>query len=104
MDQTRRRGGAGTSGHRRWVGTRLIASFEANAHPEYKDRVVAAGVEDTARHLIFGPEFPDASTRGLRNRIVREWERRDDPPHTRSFRNRNFRSLVRRGFLDKRFP
>jgi NAD(P)H-dependent flavin oxidoreductase YrpB (nitropropane dioxygenase family) len=63
-----------------WVGTRLIASVEANAHPEYKDRVVAAGVEDTARHLIFGPEFPDASTRGLRNRIVREWERRDDPP------------------------
>ena len=25
-------------------GTRLLASFEANAHPEYKDRVVAAGV------------------------------------------------------------
>ena len=63
-----------------WVGTRLLASHEANAHPEYKDRVVAAGVEDTVRHLIFGPEFPDAATRGLRNRIVREWERRDDPP------------------------
>jgi NAD(P)H-dependent flavin oxidoreductase YrpB (nitropropane dioxygenase family) len=63
-----------------WVGTRLLASFEANAHPEYKNRVVAAGVGDTARHLIFGPEFPNASTRGLRNRIVREWERRDDPP------------------------
>src|ERR1700716_140879 len=63
-----------------WVGTRLLASFEAYAHPQYKDQVVAAGVEDTARHLIFGPEFPDASTRGLRNRIVREWERRDDPP------------------------
>jgi NAD(P)H-dependent flavin oxidoreductase YrpB (nitropropane dioxygenase family) len=63
-----------------WVGTRLLASFEAYAHPQYKERVVAAGVEDTARHLIFGPEFPDASTRGLRNRIVREWERRDDPP------------------------
>ena len=44
-----------------WVGTRLLASFEANAHPQYKDRVVAAGVGDTARHLIFGPEFPDAS-------------------------------------------
>src|SRR5215471_3760680 len=63
-----------------WVGTRLLASFEAFAHPQYKDRVVAAGVEDTARHLIFGPEFPDASTRGLRNRIVREWERHDNPP------------------------
>jgi NAD(P)H-dependent flavin oxidoreductase YrpB (nitropropane dioxygenase family) len=59
-----------------WVGTRLIASFEANGHPEYKDRIVAAGLEDTTGHLIFGPEFPDASTRGLRNRIVREWERR----------------------------
>src|SRR5262249_22621015 len=63
-----------------WVGTRLIASVEADAHPEYKQRVVDAGVEDTARHLIFGPEFPDASTRGLRNRIVREWEGQDDPP------------------------
>jgi enoyl-[acyl-carrier protein] reductase II len=62
-----------------WVGTRLLASFEANAHPEYKDRVVAAGVGDTARHLIFGPEFPNASTRGLRNRIVQEWEGRDHP-------------------------
>ena len=63
-----------------WVGTRLLATFEANAHPQYKDRVAAARVEDTARHLIFGPEWPDGSTRGLRNRIVREWERRDDPP------------------------
>ena len=62
-----------------WVGTRLLASFEANAHPQYKERVVAAGVGDTARHLIFGPEFPNASTRGLRNRIVQEWEGRDHP-------------------------
>jgi enoyl-[acyl-carrier protein] reductase II len=62
-----------------WVGTRLLASVEANAHPQYKERVVAAGVGDTARHLIFGPEVPDASTRGLRNRIVREWEERDRP-------------------------
>ena len=32
----------------------------ANATPIHnaKDRVVAAGVGDTARHLIFGPEFP----------------------------------------------
>lgn len=55
-----------------WVGTRLLASFEANAHPQYNDRGIAAGVGDTARHLIVGPEFPDdASTHGLRNRIVR---------------------------------
>jgi hypothetical protein len=70
-----------------WL-SRLRAAY---AHPQYKERVVAAGVEDTARHLIFGPEFPDASTRGLRNRIVRKWERHDDPLPYRWFRIRSFR-------------
>ena len=66
-----------------WVGTRLLASHEANAHPDYKKRVLAAAVDDTRRHNIFGPEFPDATTRGLRNRLVREWEGRDYPaPYT----------------------
>lgn len=40
-----------------WVGTRLLASYEADAHPEYKQRVLAAGLDETARHNIFGPEF-----------------------------------------------
>ncbi len=62
-----------------WVGTRLLASIEADAHPEYKRRVLAASVGDTVRHSIFGPEFPDATVRGLRNRIVGEWEGRDNP-------------------------
>jgi NAD(P)H-dependent flavin oxidoreductase YrpB (nitropropane dioxygenase family) len=62
-----------------WVGTRLLASHEADAHPDYKRRVLAAEVDGTARHNIFGPEFPDATTRGLRNRLVREWEGRDHP-------------------------
>ena len=87
-----------------WVGTRLIASFEANAHPEYKDRVVAAGVEDTARHLIFGPEFPDASTRGLRNRIVREWERRDDPPPYKAVSESELPVIGQARFFGQEFP
>jgi NAD(P)H-dependent flavin oxidoreductase YrpB (nitropropane dioxygenase family) len=62
------------------IGTRFLASAEAFAHEEYKRRILAAKVDETARHFIFGPEFPDASTRGLRNRLVREWEGRDDPP------------------------
>jgi len=62
-----------------WVGTRLLASHEADAHPEYKRRVLAAEVSGTVRNNIFGPEFPDATTRGLRNRLVREWEGRDEP-------------------------
>lgn len=87
-----------------WVGTRLIASFEANAHPEYKDRVVAASVEDTARHLIFGPEFPAASTRGLRNRIVREWEGRDDPPPYKTVAESELPVIGQASFYGQEFP
>jgi NAD(P)H-dependent flavin oxidoreductase YrpB (nitropropane dioxygenase family) len=66
------------------VGTRLLATPEAFAHDEYKQRIVAASVQDTARHNIFGHDFPDATVRGLRNRVVREWEKRDDPPPYKS--------------------
>ena len=62
-----------------WVGTRMLASHEADAHAGYKQRVLAADVDSTARHNIFGPEFPDATTRGLRNRLVQAWEGRDNP-------------------------
>jgi NAD(P)H-dependent flavin oxidoreductase YrpB (nitropropane dioxygenase family) len=87
-----------------WVGTRLLASFEAYAHPQYKDRVVAAGVEDTARHLIFGPEFPDASTRGLRNHIVREWEGRDHPPPYQVVSDSELPVIGRPVSMDRSFP
>jgi NAD(P)H-dependent flavin oxidoreductase YrpB (nitropropane dioxygenase family) len=64
------------------VGTRLVASREANAHEEYKRRIVAAEVDDIARTSIFGPEWPDQPMRVIRNRVVREGEGRDDrtPP------------------------
>jgi NAD(P)H-dependent flavin oxidoreductase YrpB (nitropropane dioxygenase family) len=62
-----------------WVGTRMLASHEADAHPGYKQRVLAAEVDGTVRNNVFGPEFPDATTRGLRNRLVREWQGRDEP-------------------------
>jgi NAD(P)H-dependent flavin oxidoreductase YrpB (nitropropane dioxygenase family) len=61
------------------LGTRFVASEEGDAHAEYKRRIVSAPVDDTARHNIFGFDFPDATARGLRNAIVREWEGRDDP-------------------------
>ena len=69
------------------VGTRLIATVEAHAHDEYKRRVVQATEEDLARTCIFGPEWPDAPMRVIRNRVVREWAgndtktpRQPDPP------------------------
>lgn len=71
------------------VGTRLLATVEANAHEEYKRRIVKATEEDIARTCIFGPEWPDAPMRVIRNRVVREWAGKDtktppqpDPPQT----------------------
>jgi enoyl-[acyl-carrier protein] reductase II len=64
-----------------WVGTRLVASAESNAHPEYKRRLVdAAGppVVTTA----FGPEWPGERYRLLPTRTVVEWAGREDAiPH-----------------------
>lgn len=54
-----------------WVGTRLLASQEAHAHPEYQRRVVAAtGAQDTVVTTLFGPEQPGEPLRCLRNRAV----------------------------------
>ncbi len=64
------------------LGTRFVASSEANAHAEYQRRIVAAEAGDTVFTLIFGPEWPDGRVRTLRNRVVDEWRGRDDrtPP------------------------
>jgi enoyl-[acyl-carrier protein] reductase II len=54
-----------------WVGTRLLASRESNAHPEYQRRVLAAtGEQDTVVTTLFGPEQPGEPVRCLRNRAV----------------------------------
>jgi enoyl-[acyl-carrier protein] reductase II len=64
------------------VGTRLLASREANIHREYQARVLAAASEDVVRTCIFGPEWPDQPMLVLRNRVVNDWAGRDDktPP------------------------
>src|SRR5690606_7771661 len=56
-----------------WCGTRFLASTEAHAHDAYKARVLGAGVGDTVRTTLFGPEWPDQSARVIRNRVVDEW-------------------------------
>lgn len=66
-----------------WVGTRLVASREAYAHPEYQRRLVAAAgpaVTTTA----FGPEWPGERYRLLPTPRVAECAGREhempDPP------------------------
>jgi enoyl-[acyl-carrier protein] reductase II len=66
--------GAGADGV--WVGTRLVASVEAHAHEEYKQRLVDASGSATVITEIFGPEYC-RPYRVLRNRIVRQLVAKD---------------------------
>jgi NAD(P)H-dependent flavin oxidoreductase YrpB (nitropropane dioxygenase family) len=60
-----------------WVGTRLVATDEAAAHPEHKRRIVAATGTDTVYSSIFGPDQPLFNPmRLMKNRVVNEWNHR----------------------------
>ncbi|SDA43256.1 NAD(P)H-dependent flavin oxidoreductase [Mesorhizobium qingshengii] len=50
-----------------WCGSRFLASLEAEAHDDYKARVQAADVADTAILSIYGPEWPDQPMRAIVN-------------------------------------
>jgi enoyl-[acyl-carrier protein] reductase II len=62
------------------MGTRFVACAESPAHPEWQRRIVAAGTDETTVTRIFGPEWPDAPMRVLRNRAVCRAERGE--PHS----------------------
>ena len=70
------------------LGTRFLATPEANAHPIYKQKVLEASEEDTVRTTLFGYGWPNAPHRALRTRFVEEWlpdeargsEQRSDEP------------------------
>ncbi len=70
------------------LGTRFLATPEANAHAAYKQRVLESSEEDTVRTTLFGYAWPNAPHRTLRTRFVDEWlsqeargseQRRDEP-------------------------
>jgi NAD(P)H-dependent flavin oxidoreductase YrpB (nitropropane dioxygenase family) len=60
-----------------WCGSRFLASVEAHAHPEYKERVLRSSVEDTVRTTLFGPEWPGHLMRVIRNRVINQWQGRE---------------------------
>jgi len=71
-----RLGAAGVS-----LGTRFVASDEANVHIDYKRRIVAATAADT----VYTPDLYDvwwtgAPHRTLRNKTYEEWEAAGRPP------------------------
>jgi nitronate monooxygenase len=65
-----------------WVGTRMVASTEAFAHPDYKRRLLGAHGRATAVTTAFGPEYPSVPYRVLRTDLVKSIEGRENriPP------------------------
>ena len=55
------------------LGTRFLATSEANAHPQYKQRLLEAVETDTVRTILFGHGWPNAPHRTLRTRFVEQW-------------------------------
>ena len=63
-----------------WLGSRFVASVEAAAHPNYKQRLVGAVSGDTVLSTVFDIGWPDAPHRAIRNSTVRAWETAGRPP------------------------
>src|SRR3546814_5861784 len=71
------------------MGTRFLASVEAQSSPAEAAGLVAAGAEDTRRTPVFdvvrGPAWPDGyDGRVVTNQLVQRWE--DDPAGVRDQR------------------
>jgi NAD(P)H-dependent flavin oxidoreductase YrpB (nitropropane dioxygenase family) len=62
-----------------WVGTRFLAASEAEIHPDYRRRILAAAESDTFYGTLFDRGWPDAPHRALRNSTVEAWERAGRP-------------------------
>jgi nitronate monooxygenase len=62
-----------------WVGTRFLAAREAEIHPDYRRRVLAASEADTFYGTLFDRGWPDAPHRTLRNSTIEAWERAGRP-------------------------
>jgi NAD(P)H-dependent flavin oxidoreductase YrpB (nitropropane dioxygenase family) len=57
------------------LGTRFVATDEANVHPDYKARIVASEAKDTVyTENLYDVGWPEAPHRTLRNRTFAEWD------------------------------
>lgn len=62
------------------LGTRFIATQEAEAHPEYKSALIEANEGQTVMTTCFDGEWPYAQHRVLRNSTFQNWEDVGCPP------------------------
>jgi nitronate monooxygenase len=57
-----------------WIGTRFLASEEAQVHPRYRERLLAADETSTVHTGLFDGGWPDAPHRVLRNATYAAWD------------------------------
>lgn len=65
------------------VGTRFVAAAESEAHPDYRQALVAASAEDTVLTECFSDGWPNAPHRVLRNPTWRRWSEAGSPSQDR---------------------
>lgn len=64
-----------------WVGTRFLASPEAEIHETYRARVIEAAETDTAWHAeLYDGHWPKAPHRTLKNLTSEVWRNSGCPP------------------------
>lgn len=57
-----------------WVGTRFLMTEESGVHAGYKQRVLAAGEDDT----VVTKAFTGKTLRAIKNRYTEEWKRKEN--------------------------
>jgi nitronate monooxygenase len=62
------------------LGTRFVATVESNAHPAYKQAIIAAQAKDTVLTVCFQDGWSGATHRALRNRTFVMWDAAGCPP------------------------
>lgn len=62
-----------------WVGTRFLASYEANIHTHYQARVLSSTGDDTVHSTLFDIGWPNASMSTLKNSTFVTWEKAGEP-------------------------
>jgi len=62
------------------MGTRFLATPEADVHPDWAARLLRASAADTVLTSVFDGGWPDAPHRVLRNTTYRRWDDAGRPP------------------------
>jgi NAD(P)H-dependent flavin oxidoreductase YrpB (nitropropane dioxygenase family) len=88
------------------LGTRFVATDEADAHPDYKQRLIAAKAADTVyTESLYDLGWPDAPHRTLRNATFAEWEAAGQPgPGSRPRENEPVGRMTRPGDEERDWP